>query len=572
LFSGCGGLSLGLENAGYAVLLSLDNDPWALETHRHNLPGVALDLDLSESERVDSLVRLLSGISIDLVAGGPPCQPFSRAGRSKLRSLVRDGTRSGQDARTELWQSFVTIAERLRPAAVMLENVPDMALGDDLSILRAMTTRLEEAGYDVHARLIDAWRYGVPQHRQRLILVAVRDGRPFEWPAEQKKLSLRDAIGDLPPLRGRTGEAEMRAGAPRTAFQRRAREGMSDRSVVWDHVTRPVREDDREAFRLMKPGTRYWELPEHLRRYRDDIFGDKYNRLSWDDLSRSITAHIAKDGYWYIHPSEQRTLTVREAARIQTFPDRFRFAGTRSHAFRQIGNAVPPALAEAVGRQLLEAAKRRPAPPGRRASDHVSSVRSHLLQWASRDIKQAPWRHPGSPWSALVGVLLGDRLGAQDDGAREFLERHPALSRKAFADIERERRRTSGARREALARLARAARSLSNTSRAKDANSWVEAAGLNPQEEALARTLGLREDKILASTPALRVIARLTGRPVDEERRLSDGRMEIARLVGTGMNAPKLAAALHALGRVVCTAQEPTCAKCPVSRLCSSSS
>ena len=106
LFSGCGGLGLGLQSAGYTVILSVDNDPWALETHRHNLPGVALDLDLSEPGRVDSLVRLLSGIPIHLVAGGPPCQPFSRAGRSKLRSLVREGARPARDNRTELWQSF----------------------------------------------------------------------------------------------------------------------------------------------------------------------------------------------------------------------------------------------------------------------------------------------------------------------------------------------------------------------------------------------------------------------------------------------------------------------------------
>lgn len=571
LFSGCGGLGLGLQSAGYTVILSVDNDPWALETHRHNLPGVALDLDLSEPGRVDSLVRLLSGIPIHLVAGGPPCQPFSRAGRSKLRSLVREGARPARDNRTELWQSFVAVIEQLRPAGVMLENVPDMALGEDLTILRAMTARLEAAGYEVHARLLDAWRYGVPQHRQRLILVALRDGQPFEWPAEQKRVSLRDAIGDLPPLRGGTGDLEIRARPPRSAFQRRAREGISDRSVVWDHITRPVRDDDREAFRLMKPGTRYADLPDHLRRYRDDIFGDKYNRLSWDEVSRSITAHIAKDGYWYIHPSEHRTLTVREAARIQTFPDRFRFAGTRSHAFRQIGNAVPPALAEAVARQLLDAVHRSAVPQARRVSSHLASIRSQLLRWAGEDKGRAPWRHPGNPWTALVGVLLGDRLGDRDGAVRTFLAEYPSLSRKALEGIKRASRRAAGTRREALLRLARAARLLSADPLARDGAGWVEAAGLNPQEEVLVRILGLGHDKIPASSQALRAVARLTGRPVNEERRLSDGCMEIARLVGSGPDAPRLAAGLHALGRVVCTAQEPGCAQCPLTHLCASS-
>ena len=97
--------------------------------------------------------------------------------------------------------------------------------------------------------------------------------------------------------------------------------------MIHDHITRDVRPDDAEAFRLLGEGQTYADLPERLQRYRSDIFTDKYKRLSWDELSRSITAHIAKDGYWYIHPEQHRTLSVREAARIQTFPDRFRFAG-----------------------------------------------------------------------------------------------------------------------------------------------------------------------------------------------------------------------------------------------------
>src|SRR5262249_33758766 len=206
LFSGCGGLSLGLEEAGYAVVLSIDTDPWALETHRHNLPGAALDLDLSEPGRIEDLCRLLDGIPIDLIAGAPPCQPFSRAGRSKIRSLVQAGIRPEKDDREHLWLSFLTIVERLKPTAVLMENVPDMALGDDLAILRELSDRLERAGYDVHARLLDAWRYGVPQHRQRLIVVGLRDGQTFEWPKEQQRITLREAIGDLPRLGEGTGD------------------------------------------------------------------------------------------------------------------------------------------------------------------------------------------------------------------------------------------------------------------------------------------------------------------------------------------------------------------------------
>ena len=118
---------------------------------------------------------------------------------------------------------------------------------------------------------------------------------------------------------------------------------------VYDHITRRVRDDDAEAFEYLDTKTRYSELPDELKRYRDDIFDDKYKRLDADDLSRTITAHIAKDGYWYIHPLQNRTLTIREAARIQTFPDHFRFAGLRQLPFDRSATLYRPVWAEPIG-------------------------------------------------------------------------------------------------------------------------------------------------------------------------------------------------------------------------------
>ena len=204
-------------------------------------------------------------------------------------------------------------------------------------------------------------------------------------PRERAQVTVRDAIGDLPWIHvspdaalgaqameygestagvvengsetTRTVEMDVGdVGARSTSdFVERAREGCTgdNARIVYDHSTRSVRADDFEAFQLMDGRTMYSDLPKSLKRYRDDIFEDKYNRLAWDEPSRTITAHLAKDGYWYIHPEQHRTLTVREAARLQTFPDIFRFAGHRSHQFKQIGNAVPPALARQIGSAIL---------------------------------------------------------------------------------------------------------------------------------------------------------------------------------------------------------------------------
>ena len=344
LFCGAGGLSQGLESAGFRVALAVDLDEWALETHAHNFPGLALRRNLDEESAREEIERLLDGVEVGLIAGGPPCQPYSRAGRSKIRSLVALGVRDRHDVRRELWRAFIDLVERVKPQAVVMENVPDMALGDDMVVLRVMLDSLERAGYEVDARIVDTWLYGVPQHRQRLILAGVRAGTDFAWPEATERVTVRDAIGDLPVLEiapdAPIGAELVDYGTPAMSdFAKRARKGCAgaDAEVVYDHHTRAVRADDYEAFTMMTSGTLYSALPDSVKRYRDDIFDDKYNRLSWSGCARSITAHIAKDGYWYIHPGQHRTLTVREAARLQTFPDTFRFAGSRSHQFHQIG-------------------------------------------------------------------------------------------------------------------------------------------------------------------------------------------------------------------------------------------
>jgi DNA (cytosine-5)-methyltransferase 1 len=358
MYSGAGGLSLGLREGGFSVLAGADSDPIAVETYLANLGGLCFLGDLSDPH--DFLDHLGAwGINtVDLVAGGVPCQPFSRAGRSKIRSLVRAGIRSSIDPRVGLWQSFVTVVRLLLPRAVLLENVPELAKWDSGTVLSDFCESLEELGYKTETRILRASHFGVPQHRSRLFIVGLRDSRSIEWPNPiAHRPSLRDAIGDLPSVAPGQREERIPYSAPQTALQRRLRKGVRkrDRGWVYDHVTRETRADDAEAFALMPQGGTYIDLPESLRRYRSDIFTDKYKRLAWDGLCRTITAHMAKDAYSYIHPEQPRTLSLREAARVQTFPDWFRFAGEPSHRYRQVGNAVPPLLAQAVGKAILSA-------------------------------------------------------------------------------------------------------------------------------------------------------------------------------------------------------------------------
>ena len=376
---------------------------------------------MSNSDQVESLIKMVRNIDIDMVAGGPPCQPFSRAGRAKIRSLVEQGVRERNDQRKELWRSFVRVVLALRPRTVLMENVPDMAIADDLTVIREIAQMLERNSYSVDYRLLDAWRYGVPQHRKRFILQARRDGVALNWPKPvHRTVTVYDAIGDLPRLGQGTGARQM---SYRPDSQSEFAKMLSEEpcgQFVYDHMTRPVRSDDREAFSLMTSKTLYSDLPQHLRRYRSDTFVDKYKRLAWHDLSRTITAHIAKDGYWYIHPEENRTLTVREAARIQTFPDRFRFSGTRSDAFRQIGNAVPPLLARSVA-ACLNPLSSSPCDSPLVLSNDV--LRTLIARWALSDRSNRWWLYCGPKMTraaAFVAALL-DVHRMNNDSATQLM-------------------------------------------------------------------------------------------------------------------------------------------------------
>ncbi len=596
LFSGAGGLSLGLEQAGFRVVFGADANASAIKTHAHHFGGMSVDWDLSEPQKVTEVAELCSRAGVELIAGGPPCQPFSRAGRAKIRHRVQLGLRDPHDERRDLWRSFLEVVSLVLPKAVLMENVPDMALDREMFILRSMVEELELLGYSVQTRVVEAWRYGVPQLRQRMILVALRDGIEFHWPGEvSRQVTVGEAIGDLPVVEGGwrpEGGADGWAAydGPMTEFQTKMRSRVEpvDSRKVFDHITRPVREDDRAAFESMSPGMKYTDLDADHQRYRGDIFDDKYNRLDENGLSRTITAHIAKDGYWYIHPNQARTVTVREAARLQTFPDDFRFDGPPSVAFKQIGNAVPPQLGSVLGEAIRSALE-----VGAKSSVTTRDTAARLSAWfAGTDyVPAVPWLNAPSRWTFLVAEILLDRAAAADIRAI-----WPAI--REFGDPSE--LGTEGRDRQ-LDLIAHFAEMLGRVERGLLIASIAETAArvpsaLDAAADDLKKELGVKqsvadlavlavprpssseghcddeepEEPVLVTKGVLRVAARFFRSSVDRRNRMTDGRIAIARMIGIGSSSREAQKGLIELASSLCRPSSRECDRCPLSEHCNS--
>ena len=588
LFSGAGGLSQGLTNAGIEVVLGVDHYDYAVETHAARFPGISAPWDLSDAESIEKVAGVIQEAGIDVLAGGPPCQPFSKAGRNGIRHLVERGLRDPVDERRNLWRAYLEVVMLARPKAVVMENVPDIALDEEMFIMRSMIEELEQIGYSVESKVVEAWRYGVPQFRHRYILIALRDGVRFEWPAEtMNKVTVWNAIGDMPEVEGGwrpEGGADgwIPYEGPKTSFQKYIRSSVAaeDSCKLFDHITRPVREDDRMAFEMMTSETKYSDLPDHLKRYRSDIYDDKYKRLDENDISRTITAHIAKDGYGYIHPRQSRTLTVREAARLQTFPDDFRFSGPPSAAFKQIGNAVPVRLGEVLGQAVLDALEKGVAKPF-----NAIQVSSALAEWYENRPETElvwPWMRVGDRWKVLVCEI--------------FLERGMAgQSAMLWGLIKQLKGPTpeSGIPQETVDTLLGVFQGPRFEKRREKFRNIVSEINGNPkgfwaahieQKDFPSINPGLRnilelsstdprqeeksEEPVIVAKGILRVISRFQGEDVESRNKGTDGRISIGRLLGLNENSRGAHLALFEVARTICVGDSPRCGDCPLQTWC----
>ena len=360
LFCGAGGLSLGFEMAGFDVVLGIDSDQKCAETYSRNL-GRCTVADITGIRNPVTFLESETGLEgVDVIIGGPPCQTYSPAGRIKMRSLGRD---PGSDPRNWLWRHFMRFVESLKPDWFVMENVPGMAgvMVDGHRLPDLIVKAAGRRGYRAEWRILQASDYGVPQTRRRLFVIGSRTGEEIPWPERitDRPVTVWEAISDLPVIPHGFRETVIRY-TPRcrlTEYQRMMREGAD--GWLYNHVTRRHNEQDLLVFSLLPEGGKYTDVPGELRRYRDDIFKDKYRKLRRDAPSWTLEAHMAKDTYRFIYPSRPgepeppRTISVREAARLQSFPDSFVFPESLTHAFRQIGNAVPPLMARAVAESLL---------------------------------------------------------------------------------------------------------------------------------------------------------------------------------------------------------------------------
>ena len=341
LFAGCGGLSRGFMDAGFKILVGVDNDQAALNTFALNHEGaIALNADLSVQETFDKIKDLAGDESIDVVIAGPPCQGF-----------FVTGPRHFDDPRNSLYLAVLELVRQYQPKGFIIENVPGMAMMYDGQVKDEILRRFRDMGYNVECKILLAADYGVPQMRKRLIFMGVRSdiGTPiFPDPLLEPDnyVTCREAISDLPSRTDSLGtEEDVYDKDPTTNYQRMMR---GDCNVLYNHVATNHKQFVKDTIALVPEGGNYKDLPPGWGESR--TFHEAWTRYDGNKPSKTIdTGHRNHFHYEY-----NRVPTIRENARLQSFPDSFVFTGNRTQQNRQVGNAVPPLLGYALGKQLME--------------------------------------------------------------------------------------------------------------------------------------------------------------------------------------------------------------------------
>lgn len=392
LFSGCGGLSEGFYQENFTSLVHVDFDVPSCETikermryYKYNekyINDTVIPGDITAIEVHEKIDKIVKGAEIDVLVGGPPCQSFSSVGRAQDPHSMRN------DPRNYLFKSYMEIVEKHMPKFFVFENVSGLlnAKPGGNFIFPEIIADMSEF-YSVCDKketiLLNSVHYGVPQIRNRVILIGVRNDickklgitpedvykhiekthycPEMEIKGEtnglKKYLTVEDAINDLPKLEAGEGEEEIDFKPTKNNnYLNTIRPNGLEK--LYNHVARKHNEQDRERYRLLAENN--WQLKD-LDKVRPELihhdpnhFGNRYTVQSYDRPGRTVVAHLYKDGNLFIHPDhfQARTFTVREAARIQSFPDDFVFVGSRTNQYKQVGNAVPPLMARQIAKAI----------------------------------------------------------------------------------------------------------------------------------------------------------------------------------------------------------------------------
>lgn len=286
-----------------------------------------------------------------------------------MQALGRD---LKSDDRNSLYKEFVRFVDHYKPLCFVMENVDNLA--NKSEIIAQIQNDFSSTGYKVDYKVLNACDFGVPQKRKRVFIIGIRSDLNIEpiFPIANQNafVSVGQAIQDLPevepvinPLGARknnqkpSDKNQKYRFSPQSEYQGKMRKNKTDEDGVLNHICRSHNDKDIEIFKYLKQGGKYKDLPQEMKRYRSDIFADKYRRLILNEPSWTLTAHMSKDGLAYIHPLQNRSISVREAARIQSFPDDFVFCAPMTEMFKLIGNSVPPLLAEAIAKPLVSIVK-----------------------------------------------------------------------------------------------------------------------------------------------------------------------------------------------------------------------
>ncbi|HEX4123036.1 MAG TPA: DNA cytosine methyltransferase [Verrucomicrobiae bacterium] len=375
LFCGAGGITEGFRRAGFECLYANDINPWAIETFRANHPGTRAEnrpIEKVDATALRQELKLRPG-ELDVIVGGPPCQGFS----------INAPERFLEDPRNSLFKHYIRFLDEFKPKTLLIENVPGMlSLGGGV-IFEQILKELRGHGYGVQARILFAAHYGVPQERWRTIILGSRFSPPPVHPnpthyavaranfkggrtmtfrlmplfqaALLPAVTLKAAIADLPRLE--MGEGGEIVTYDRPATSDYARDMRGDGAATFNHFASVLAPQNVERMKYIKPGGSWRDiphglLPKGMQKARKSDHTKRYGRLRHDGLSGTILTKC--DPHWgaVFLPDQDRALTVREAARIQSFPDSYKFLGPRVAQYEQVGNAVPVLMAEAIAREL----------------------------------------------------------------------------------------------------------------------------------------------------------------------------------------------------------------------------